>query len=51
MKEENEVIGFVKDPDGYTFALIQRPPTKDPFTLVNLRVGDLDRATKFYEKV
>ncbi|KAJ7946300.1 Lactoylglutathione lyase [Quillaja saponaria] len=44
------VIAFVKDPDGYTFALIQRGATRDPFSQVMLRVGDLDRAIKFYEK-
>ena len=47
----DKLIAFAEDPDGYTFALIQNGPTKDPFTLVNLRVGDLDRAIRFYEKV
>ena len=45
------VIAFVKDPDGYTFALIQRPSTPDPLCQVMLRVGDLGRSIKFYEKV
>ena len=32
VKEANEVIGFVKDPDGYTFKLIQREPLlQSPF--------------------
>ncbi|KAJ1405576.1 Vicinal oxygen chelate [Sesbania bispinosa] len=44
------VIAFVKDPDGYTFGLIQRPTVHDPFCQVMLRVGDLERAIKFYEK-
>lgn len=45
------VIAFVKDPDGYTFGLIQRPTVHDPFCQVMLRVGDLERSIKFYEKV
>lgn len=45
------VIAFVDDPDGYRFALIQRAPIHDPFAIVNLKVGDLDRAINFYEKV
>ncbi|OIV89289.1 hypothetical protein TanjilG_27316 [Lupinus angustifolius] len=44
------IIAFVKDPDGYPFALIQRPSITDPFAQIALRVGDLDRAIKFYEK-
>ncbi|KAL5731220.1 lactoylglutathione lyase [Ranunculus cassubicifolius] len=43
-------IAFVKDPDGYLFELIQRGPTPQPLCQVMLRVGDLDRAIKFYEK-
>lgn len=45
------IIAFVKDPDGYTFELIQRGPTPEPLCQVMLRVGDLDRSIKFYEKV
>jgi lactoylglutathione lyase len=45
------LIAVVEDPDGYKFALIQRGPTKDPFSLVSLKVGDLDRGISFYEKV
>jgi lactoylglutathione lyase len=41
----------VKDPDGYTFALIQRSIIHDPFIQISLRVGDLERDIKFYEKV
>jgi len=44
------VIAFVKDPDGYIFELIQRGPTPEPLCQVMLRVGDLDRSIKFYEK-
>jgi len=45
------VIAFVKDPDGYVFELIQRPSTPEPLCHVMLRVGDLERSIKFYEKV
>lgn len=45
------MIAFVKDPDGYTFGLIQRPTVHDPFCQIMLRVGDLERAINFYEKV
>ncbi|GAU18397.1 hypothetical protein TSUD_202860 [Trifolium subterraneum] len=44
------VIAFVKDPDGYTFALIQRSIIRDPFIQISLRIGDLERDIKFYEK-
>ncbi|XP_057960621.1 lactoylglutathione lyase GLX1-like [Malania oleifera] len=44
------VIAFVTDPDGYRFELVQRGSTSDPLCLVMLRVGDLDRSIKFYEK-
>ncbi|KAH0863836.1 hypothetical protein HID58_081047 [Brassica napus] len=50
VKGGGSVIAFVKDPDGYTFELIQRGPTPEPLCQVMLRVGDLDRAIKFYEK-
>ncbi|KAJ6706808.1 LACTOYLGLUTATHIONE LYASE-LIKE PROTEIN [Salix viminalis] len=40
------VIAFVKDPDGYTFELIQRGPTPEPLCQLMLRVGDLDRSIK-----
>ena len=45
------MIAFAKDPDGYTFGFIQRPTVHDPFCQVMLRVGDLERSIKFYEKV
>lgn len=51
VKGGSSVIAFVKDPDGYTFELIQRGPTPEPLCQVMLRVGDLDRAINFYEKV
>ncbi|KAA8515516.1 hypothetical protein F0562_018873 [Nyssa sinensis] len=50
VKGGKSVIAFVKDPDGYIFELIQRGPTPEPLCQVMLRVGDLDRSIKFYEK-
>jgi lactoylglutathione lyase len=51
VKGGTTVIAFVKDPDGYTFGLIQRPIIHEPFCQIMLRVGDLERSIKFYEKV
>lgn len=51
VKGGTTVIAFVKDPDGYIFELIQRGPTPEPLCQVMLRVGDLERSIKFYEKV
>ena len=51
VKGGKSVIAFIEDPDGYKFELIQRGPTPEPLCQVMLRVGDLDRAIKFYEKV
>lgn len=51
VKGGSTVIAFVKDPDGYVFELIQRDSVLDPLCQVMLRVGDLDRAVKFYEQV
>lgn len=51
VKGGSSVIAFAKDPDGYLFELIQRGPTPEPLCQVMLRVGDLDRSIKFYEKV
>ncbi|XP_062013518.1 lactoylglutathione lyase GLX1 [Rosa rugosa] len=50
VKGGNSIIAFVKDPDGYTFELIQRPSTPEPLCQVMLRVGDLERAISFYER-
>ncbi|KAK1280056.1 Lactoylglutathione lyase [Acorus gramineus] len=50
VKGGTTVIAFVEDPDGYLFELIQRGPTPEPLCQVMLRVGDLDRSIKFYEK-
>ena len=51
VKGGKSVIAFAKDPDGYIFELIQRGPTPEPLCQVMLRVGDLERSIKFYEKV
>lgn len=50
VKGGSTVIAFVKDPDGYLFEIIQRGPTPEPLCQVMLRVGDLERSIKFYEK-
>ncbi|GLT83298.1 hypothetical protein SLE2022_015930 [Rubroshorea leprosula] len=50
VKGGSTVIAFVKDPDGYIFELIQRENTPQPLCQVMLRVGDLERSIKFYEK-
>ncbi|KAI4298705.1 hypothetical protein L6164_032231 [Bauhinia variegata] len=50
VKGGTSVIAFVKDPDGYVFELIQRASTPEPLCQVMLRVGDLERSIKFYEK-
>lgn len=50
VKGGSSVIAFVKDPDGYLFEIIQREQTPEPLCQVMLRVGDLDRSIKFYEK-
>jgi len=50
VKGGKTVIAFAKDPDGYLFELIQRESTPEPLCQVMLRVGDLDRSVKFYEK-
>ncbi|KAL3627467.1 Lactoylglutathione lyase [Castilleja foliolosa] len=50
VKGGSSVIAFVKDPDGYLFEIIQRGPTPEPLCQVMIRVGDLDRSIKFYEK-
>nr|QIC53432.1 glyoxalase [Hemerocallis fulva]UZT75472.1 glyoxalase [Hemerocallis sp. DN-2022a] len=50
VKGGTSIIAFIQDPDGYIFELIQRGPTPEPLCQVMLRVGDLDRSIKFYEK-
>lgn len=51
VKGGSTVIAFVKDPTGYLFEIIQRASTPEPLCQVMLRVGDLERSIKFYEKV
>jgi lactoylglutathione lyase len=51
VKGGSTVIAFAQDPDGYMFELIQRGSTPEPLCQVMLRVGDLERSIKFYEKV
>lgn len=51
VKGGNTVIAFIEDPDGYKFELLERGPTPEPLCQIMLRVGDLDRAIEFYEKV
>ena len=51
VKGGKTVIAFVEDPDGYKFEILERPGTPEPLCQVMLRVGDLDRAISFYEKV
>ena len=51
VKGGSTVIAFIEDPDGYKFELLERGPTPEPLCQVMLRVGDLDRAITFYEKV
>ncbi|XP_075084084.1 putative lactoylglutathione lyase, chloroplastic isoform X2 [Nicotiana tabacum] len=51
VKGGNTVIAFIEDPDGYKFELLERGPTPEPLCQVMLRVGDLDRAINFYQKI
>ncbi|CAJ1951705.1 unnamed protein product [Sphenostylis stenocarpa] len=49
-KGSNKVVACIEDPDGYQFELLERAASPDPLCKVMLRVGDLDRSIKFYEK-
>lgn len=51
IKGGNSINAFVEDPDGYQFELLERSPSPEPLCKVMLRVGDLDRSIKFYQKV
>ncbi|KAK7272713.1 hypothetical protein RJT34_29506 [Clitoria ternatea] len=46
----DSIIAFIEDPDGYKFELVERAPSPEPLCKVMLRVGNLDRSIKFYEK-
>ncbi|TKY44595.1 lactoylglutathione lyase, chloroplast [Spatholobus suberectus] len=50
IKGGNSTIAYIEDPDGYEFELLERAPSPEPLCKVMLRVGDLDRSIKFYEK-
>ncbi|XP_078437174.1 lactoylglutathione lyase GLX1-like [Wolffia australiana] len=50
VKGGTSVIAFVQDPDGYLFEIIQRDHTPEPLCQVMLRVGNLDKSIRFYEK-
>lgn len=45
------IFAFVKDPNGYSFELLQRPPTPEPLCQVCINVFDIDRSIEFYNKV
>lgn len=48
----NTVIGFARDPDGYTLEIIESPGLTQPFLgAIGLGVADLDRAKNFYTTV
>lgn len=51
VKGGTTVTASIEDPDGYKFELLERRPTSEPLCQVMLRVGDLDRAIAFYQKV
>ncbi|CAN6691393.1 unnamed protein product [Malus baccata var. baccata] len=44
------VYAFMNDPDGYSFELLQRPPTPEPLSHICLNVIDLNRSIEFYNK-
>ncbi|KAJ1378966.1 Vicinal oxygen chelate, partial [Sesbania bispinosa] len=50
VKGGSSTIAVIEDPDGYEFELSERAPSPEPLCQVMLRVGDLDRSVKFYEK-
>jgi len=51
VKGGDSAIAVIEDPDGYKFELLERAPSPEPLCKVMLRVGDLYRSIKFYEKV
>ncbi|KAB2605990.1 lactoylglutathione lyase [Pyrus ussuriensis x Pyrus communis] len=44
------VYAFMNDPDGYSFELLQRPPTPEPLSHICLNVNDINRSIEFYNK-
>jgi lactoylglutathione lyase len=51
VKGGSVVTASVEDPSGYRFELLERKPTREPLSQVNLQVGDLDGVVAFYQKV
>lgn len=51
VKGGTAVTASIEDPDGYKFKLLERRPAPEPLCQVMLRVGDLDRAIAFHQKV
>lgn len=45
-----QIFGFVLDPNGYSFELLQRGPTPEPLCQVCYQVTDINLSIKFYEK-
>lgn len=50
-KDGTTIFAFVKDPNGYGFELLQRPPTPEPLCQMCINVFDIDRSIEFYNKV
>ncbi|KAK2446240.1 Glyoxalase/Bleomycin resistance protein/Dioxygenase superfamily protein [Trifolium repens] len=50
VKGGSVVTASVEDPSGYRFELLERKPTREPLSQVNLQVGDLDGVVAFYQK-
>lgn len=49
---DNSITACIEDPNGYPFEILERKtPSPEPLRQVMLRVGDLDRSTKYYENV
>lgn len=47
---DKSLVTFVRDPVSFTLKLIQTDIIHDPLRNVMLRVGNLDRSIRFYEK-
>jgi len=47
---DNSITACIEDPNGYPFEILEKKtPSPEPLRQVMLRVGDLDRSTKYYE--
>jgi len=51
MDLNKNVYANIKDPDGYTFKLIQRTGMRERFWQVSYNVADIDAAVMFYQDV